>query len=215
MQDRHMPKTSELREDLAFRYRLHEPDAPDGSWAILLHGSGTDETVLLPFAAQVFPQARLLAVRGRIVQEESRRWFARITPVAFDQDSIRSEANVFAAFLVQAGREHGFDPADAVFVGYSNGANLVSSLLFLHPGLVRRAVLMRAMPVLDAPPPADLSAVSVLVLSGKRDATYCPYAGPLAHELRRAGARVEAHAVDCGHEFSDPDAALIRNWLEP
>lgn len=210
-----MPRTSELHEELAFGYRLHEPDAPDGSWVILLHGSGTDETVLVPFAAQVFPQARLMAVRGRIVQEESRRWFARLTPVAFDQHSIRSEAQAFARFLAQVGREHGFDPADAVFLGYSNGANLVSSLLFLHPGLVRRAVLMRAMPVLDAPPPADLSAVSALVLSGTRDATYGPYAAPLAQQLRRAGARVEAHVVDCGHEFSDPDAALIRNWLKP
>lgn len=203
-----------LRRDLAFAYRLYEPAEKDGRVLVLLHGSGTDETVLVPLARQAAPASRLLAVRGRVLQEGSRRWFKRVTPTEFDQQGIRREARKFAAFLGAAGTALGFSPADAVVLGYSNGANLASSVMLLHPGLIRRAVLMRAMPVLHDVPAGDLAGSAVLVLSGAHDVTYGPYAPALSSLLQRHGARVESHVVPCGHEFGDPDAELIRNWLE-
>jgi len=201
-----------LKTGLSFAYRLHR-GSPEGRTFILLHGSGVDETTLVPLAREVSPDATLIAVRGRIMQDDSRRWFTRITPTRFDQKSIRGEAASFAVFVRELAAAENFDAEDVVFIGYSNGGNLVSSLMLLHPGLVRRAALLRSMPVLDHVPPTRLDASKVLVIAGARDETYGPYAPALAALLAEHGADVESLVVPSGHEFGSEDAKRIRKWL--
>ncbi len=208
------PETPPLLGDLDFAYRVYEPADEAGPVLVLLHGSGVDETVLVPLAREIAPQARLMAVRGRVVQDGSRRWFTRITPTAFDQESIRKEARAFARFLPRLAKREGFALGAAVFLGYSNGANLVSSVMLLHPGLIGRAALLRAMPVLDRVPAADLAKTPVLVVAGRQDVTYGSYAPALASLLERHGAAVESRDVPAGHEFGEHDAVLVRRWLE-
>lgn len=202
-----------LHQDLAFPYRLLKPVNGDGECLFLLHGSGVDETTMLPIARQIAPHATLIAVRGRIRQEDGFRWFERITPTSFEQASIRAETSAFAAFSSEAAKRHGLDLARATFLGYSNGANLVSSLMLLNPGLVRKAVLLRAMPVLADTPSADVSGTHVLIIAGAADQTYGPFAPALVTLLHGRGADVDARIVASGHEIGDPDAAIVRQWL--
>jgi len=202
-----------LHRGLSFAYRIYEPSERATHVLVLLHGSGVDETVLVPLAQASAPDARLVAVRGRIVQDGSRRWFTRITPTEFDQRSIREEADAFASFLPEVARREAFDLNEAVTLGYSNGANLASSVMLFHPSLIRFAVLLRAMPVLKDEPTPDLHGVHVLVISGERDTTYGPYAPALRLSLERCRAVVESHTAQSGHEFSNYDVNLIRAWL--
>ncbi|WP_246691389.1 MULTISPECIES: alpha/beta hydrolase [unclassified Mesorhizobium] len=212
-----MPEYTEkhdvLHQDLAFRYRFLEPVNASGECLFLLHGSGVDETTMLPIATQIAPNATLVAVRGRIPQEDGFRWFERITPTRFEQASIRAETSAFAAFASEAARRHRLDLARATFLGYSNGANLVSSLMLLHPGLVRQAALLRAMPVLDDTPSTDLGGTRVLIIAGAGDATYGPFAPALVTLFTKRGADVDARIVASGHDIGDPDAAIARQWL--
>ncbi len=208
------PETPPLYRGLDFAYRVYEPAHEARQALVLLHGSGVDETVLVPLAREIAPSAWLMAVRGRVVQGGSRRWFTRITPTAFDQESIREEARAFVRFLPRLAKREGFDLGAAVFLGYSNGANLASSVMLLHPGLIGRAALLRAMPVLDCVPAADLAKTPVLVVAGREDVTYGPYAPALASLLERHGAAVESRVVPAGHEFGEHDAELVRAWLE-
>src|SRR4051812_38771986 len=128
-----------LREDLDFAYRLYRPRQASGEVLVLLHGSGGDEKTMAPLAEEIAPPALRIAVRGRVRQEDGWRWFARLTPIRFEQQSIRAEVDAFADFAARLAAEHGFDLSSAVFLGYSNGANVISSLMFTHPGLIRRA----------------------------------------------------------------------------
>jgi len=208
-----LPENGALRRDLSFAYRFYRPQDSDGEALILLHGSGVDETTLVPLAAEIAPRTTLMAVRGRIVGDGGMRWFARITPTRFEQQSIRSEADAFATFIVEAMRANGLDPARTTFLGYSNGANLVSSVMLLHPGLIERAVLLRAMPVLDDVPPTDLSKARVLVIAGAADVTYAPFAPALEALLGEHGAAVEARTVASGHEFGAEDVSVVRDWF--
>ena len=141
------------------------------------------------------------------------RWFARITPTRFEQDSIRAEVDAFADFVGRLAEARQLDLKRMTFLGYSNGANLLSSLMLLHPGLIERAVLLRAMPVLDDDAVADLSGARVLVITGAADITYAPFAPSLIALLRRHGAEVEAHTIASGHEFGSADADIVRDWL--
>lgn len=206
-------ETSALQHDLDFAYRILRPENGNGDVVILLHGSGVDEVTLLPLGRSIAPRSTLIAARGRVPQEGGWRWFERITPTRFDQASIRSEAARFARFAKDVAARESFELRQALFLGYSNGANLISSLMLLHPGLVQRATLLRAMPVLDNAPKTDLAGTDALVLAGRSDLTYGPYTPTLVTLLRGHGARVETQSVALGHEFGAPDEALIRQWL--
>jgi len=209
-----MPDVGALQEHLAFSYRLcGKPENLRSSAMILLHGSGVDETTLTPLGAEIAPDAALIAVRGRVPQEGGWRWFERITPTRFGQASIKTEANAFAQFLKRLVEAQGLDLSRTVFLGYSNGANLVTSVMLLHPGLIGQAVLLRTMPVLDEVPATDLSGTRVLVIKGRADVTYSPFAPALVRLLRSHGARVTARTVPAGHEFGADDARLAREWL--
>lgn len=203
-----------LHRDLAFSYRVSgKPEKLCSNAMVLLHGSGVDETTLLPLGAGIAPDAALIAVRGRVPQENGWRWFERITPTRFGQASIKAEAKAFAQFLRQLVDAQGLDLARTVFLGYSNGANLISSIMLLHPGLIRRAVLLRTMAVLDEVPATDLSGTRVLVIKGRGDVTYSPFAPALVRLLRSHGARVTARTVPAGHEFGADDARIAQEWL--
>lgn len=206
-------ENSILRHDLAFPYRLSRPENASGECLFVLHGSGVDETTLAPLASQIAPRATVVAARGRIPQEDGFRWFERITPTSFDQASIRSETASFANFATEAAKRHGLDLTRATFLGYSNGANLMSSLMLLHPGLVRQAALLRAMPVLDQAPATDLTGTRVLIVAGAADQTYGPFAPALVTLFSQRGAEIDARIVASGHEFGDADAAIVGQWL--
>lgn len=203
----------EINPELGFVHKLHRPARPSGETLVLLHGSGGDESTLLPLAQEIAPNATLLAVRGRVVQDGVTRWYRRVTPVRFDQNDIRAEADAFAMFVKAASKAYGFDLMRTTFVGYSNGANLVAALSLLHPGLVQRAALLRSMPVLDKPPVADLAAANFLVVAGKDDGLYARYAPALEKVLARNGAHVIAHMIPAGHGLYDEDARLVGEWL--
>ncbi|RWB53521.1 MAG: alpha/beta hydrolase [Mesorhizobium sp.] len=202
-----------LHRDLSFSYRLLRPANASGECLFVLHGSGVDETTMLPLARQIAPRAVLVAARGRIAQEDGFRWFERITPTSFEQSSIRAEEAAFAEFAAVAAKRHGLDLQRATFLGYSNGANLVSTLMLLHPGLVRQAALLRAMRVLDDTPAPDLAGTRVLIIAGAADQTYGPFAPALVTLFSQRGAAVDARIVAAGHEFGDADAAIVRQWL--
>ncbi|MBN9221859.1 MAG: alpha/beta hydrolase [Mesorhizobium sp.] len=206
-------ENASLRLDLAFPYRLLDAGKHDGECLFLLHGSGVDETTLVPLARRIAPGAVLIAARGRIPQEDGFRWFERITPTRFDQNSIVAETAGFAAFVVDIAKRHGLDLTRSTFLGYSNGANLVSSLMLLHPGLVHRAALLRPMPVLDHVPATQLGGTRALIIAGAADETYGPFAPALVTLLSSHGGEIDARIVPSGHEIGDPDAAIVRQWM--
>jgi phospholipase/carboxylesterase len=202
-----------LLTDLAFPYRIHDAGGNSRECLFLLHGSGVDETTLVPLARRIAPTAVLVAARGRIPQEDGFRWFERITPTRFEQRSILAETAAFAAFATEAARRHGLDLTRTTFLGYSNGANLVSSLMLLHPGIVRRAALLRPMPVLNDVPAIDLAGTRTLIIAGAADETYGPFAPALVTLLNQRHSEIDARIIPSGHDIGDPDAAIVRQWL--
>ncbi|MCD1620260.1 VOC family protein [Salipiger manganoxidans] len=198
--------------DLPFVHRLHHPEDPDGSVLLLLHGTGGTEADLMPLAHQLAPRATLLGVRGRATEEGVTRWFRRLAMARFDQDDIRAEARAFDAFLDGALGGYGLDPARLTVLGYSNGANFAGAVMALHPGVIRRAILLRPMLVLEDLPKPDLTGLEVLTLSGDRD-PYGAYAPALNDWLAAQGATLEARQLSAGHELGAADLDIARDWL--
>lgn len=196
-----------------FNFVMRRPSEATGETLILLHGSGGDETTLMPLASRIAPHSVLMGVAGRITQEGKKRWYERITPVTFVQEDIRAEADAFADFIVKAVKAEKIDLGRTTFVGYSNGANLLAALALLHPGLVERAVLLRPMPVLESVPASDLARTRILTVVGASDATYAPFGPALQEMLRGRGAKVDARLVERGHGLGDEDVRAVAEWL--
>ena len=198
--------------DLPFIHRVHKPEAPDGTALVLLHGTGGNETSLLPFGTRMAPKATIVSPRGRSTEEGIPRFFRRITAVTFDQKDIISEAEAFAAFMEGASAAYGLDPERTVFLGYSNGANMLGAVMLLKPGVVRNAVLLRAMNVLEELPSPDLTGTNVLMVTGSTD-PYGPYAATLENALDRAGASVENKMLPAGHDIGMADLQLAGEFF--
>lgn len=186
--------------------------ASHGLTLLLLHGTGGDETQLLPLARHVAPGASLLGVRGRSLDEGFPRFFRRFSAVRYDQDQILSEAAALADFVAGAARAYALDPAQVVALGYSNGANMALATLALQPQALAGAALLRPVMPLDDPPAADLRGRSVLVLGGAHD-PYAAHAAGVVPYLEACGARVQAHVLNAGHDLGPEDPARLGAWL--
>ena len=134
---------------------------------LLLHGTGGDETDLLPLGRLVAPGAALLSPRGPVLENGMPRFFRRLAEGVFDEDDLRRRTDDLAAFIRDAQARYGI--AAPVALGFSNGANIAASLLLRHPGLLRGAALLRAMVPYAEPPAARLDGTKVLLLSGTAD----------------------------------------------
>ncbi|MDX0428217.1 ring-cleaving dioxygenase [Sinorhizobium medicae] len=200
------------QRDLPFIHRFYRPEKANDRTFVLLHGSGGNEIDMLPFGHQLDPRATLLGVRGRSTEEGFPRWFRRFSMTKFDQQDIRAEAEAFVAFVAGTREGYGLDLEKTVFIGYSNGANLLAAVLLLHPGSIRNVVLMRAMAALDDTPEPDLTGTKVLMLTGKDD-PYGKHAPELKSALGDSGANFEAIDLDIGHGIGVEDIAVIRPWL--
>lgn len=200
---------------LHFVHRFHHPAEPDGMILVLLHGTGGNEADLMPIAHRIAPHATLLGVRGRSTEEGVSRWFRRLNAVTFDQADIRAEAEAFVAFIDEASVAYGLPRERMIFLGYSNGANLLGAILHLLPSSISRAILLRPAQVLNPAPEATgskLSSHNVLMVNGTKD-PYSSLAADLAESLRRAGADVDSRNVAAGHELSPEDVRLAQDWL--
>ena len=102
-----------------------------------------------------------------------------------------------------ASAEYGIDRSKLVAVGYSNGANVAASTILLHPGLLKAAVLFRAMVPFEPDLTPDLSGMPVFLAAGRMDRMIPPdNTQRLADILDEAGADVDLRWRDTGHPLT-------------
>lgn len=142
------------------------------------------------------------------------RFFRRLAEGIFDEKDLIFRTHELAAFLRAAAAQYGLTTNDITAVGYSNGANVAASLMLLHPGLLRRAVLWRAMVPLTPQPLPDLSGSEVLLLSGLQDPILPPEgANRLEQLLQQAGAGITHQRQAAGHGLIPSDLQQARDWI--
>jgi phospholipase/carboxylesterase len=176
---------------------------------LTLHGTGADETQLLPLAAEVAPGHAALGVRGRVLEAGMPRYFRRLSMHEYDIDDLRVQAGDLADWLLA---RPGFQPM--VVLGYSNGGNMGAALLLLRPETLAGAILMRANLPVEPDPMPRLDGRHVLLLNAAQD----PYARPgdaerLLELLQAAGAEAELHVQPGGHDLTPADVEVARGWF--
>lgn len=198
--------------ELSFLHRFEPATRAGAPPALLLHGTGGDESDLLSLGRTVAPGAALLSPRGKVLEAGMPRFFRRLREGVFDEDDVRFRANELADFIADARAAYDLPPPIAI--GFSNGANIAAAVLMLRPEALAGAALLRAMTPLANPPRADLTGKPVLILSGAMDPIVpAANAERLATALTEAGAKVERHALPAGHGLSQADVSLTAAWM--
>lgn len=202
-------------EDLGFVHRFVPAQGENKvPTLLLLHGTGGDESDLLDLGHSLAPEAALLSPRGKVSEHGAARFFRRLQEGVFDIEDLHHRTHELARFVQQATETYRVDANPVIAVGYSNGANIAGSLLLLHPGLLRGAVLFRPMVPFVPDPMPDLSETHVLVSAGQSD--------PLVPEeqvdnlialLGEAGAEVDVSWQPGGHGLDPGDIRLASEWL--
>ncbi|KQT08206.1 MULTISPECIES: alpha/beta hydrolase [Bradyrhizobium] len=198
--------------DTAFIHRFEPATSAGSPPLLLLHGTGGDENDLLGLGRMIAPGAALLSPRGRVLERGMPRFFRRLAEGVFDEDDVRRRARELGDFVAEARQRYGI--AAPIAVGFSNGANIAAALLLLKPELLAGAILLRAMVPLSDPPKADLGSKPILLLSGHGDPIVpATNSARLAALFTEAGARVTHKVLPAGHQLSQADVTLARDWI--
>jgi len=197
---------------LGFVHRFVPAEADGRTPLLLLHGTGGDESDLIPFGLQLSPGAALLSPRGKVNEGGAARFFRRRAEGVFDTEDLAFRTNELADFMVQAQKVYGL--AEPIAIGFSNGANIAWSLLYNRPETIAGAILIRAMLPFEPPSLPDIKNVPILILSGASDPIVSVETRDrLAQSLKSAGADVRYEVLPAGHQLTRQDLALASEWL--
>ena len=183
----------------------------EGALVFAFHGTGGDERQLTPLARQIWPQAAIVAPRGDVSEHGALRFFRRKAEGVYDFEDLARRTAAMVDFVAAHKARIGGGPVAGI--GYSNGANILASVVFAAPDLFDEVALMH--PLIPWTPAEDpgLAAARVLITAGRRD-PICPpdQTRALADYLVRQGAEVRTEWHDGGHELRDSEIAALASW---
>ncbi|WP_417720686.1 alpha/beta hydrolase [Salipiger sp.] len=193
---------------MAAPHALITPPAPGAPLIFAFHGTGGDEHQFFDFARELVPGAGVVSPRGAVSEHGAARFFRRTGEGVYDMDDLARRTEDMAAFVAERIAEH---PGAPVYgFGYSNGANILASVLMRHPGLFQRIGLLHPLIPWDPAPASGLAGRQVLISAGRRD-PICPW--PLSERLiawfREQGADVATEIHDGGHELRASEATAL------
>jgi phospholipase/carboxylesterase len=199
---------------LGFAHHFEPATVQGAPFVLLLHGTGGDENSLLPLGKAIAPGAALLSPRGKVVEQGMARFFRRLAEGVFDQEDLEARTKDLAEFIDRASAAYSIPKGKLVAAGFSNGANIASSLFLRFPETIAGAALMRGMVPFIPQQPVDLKGKPVLILSGTDD----PIVGTdevadLADIFRAAQATVTLHWETAGHNLSQGDVLMAFDWI--
>jgi predicted esterase len=204
----------QLTDDLGFIHKWvpAESGSTDPVTLLLLHGTGGDENAFLPVGKELWPGAALLALRGKVLENDLSSSFGRCTKD--DMGDLKSRAEQLAQFIGAASKRYGFRKRRLIIVGYANGANLAASLILLHPHYLAGAVLFRAIVPLVPDLIRDFSHLSVFIGAARLD-PLIPSGQPeeLAALFESGGADVTISWHQGGRELGEDDIQAAKYWL--
>jgi phospholipase/carboxylesterase len=200
--------------DLGFIHRFR-PAAPGiRDTLLVLHGTGGNEDDLIGIAQTVAPGAAVISPRGKVLEGGAPRFFRRRAEGVFDPAEVRAGGEELAGFIRAAARRYELDAGRIFALGYSNGANVASTVMLIDPDVIHSAVLLRPMLVFEPEEKADLKGKAVLLSAGRVDPIVpVDSVEKLARLLEDRGAEVTLNWQLGGHNLVPSEMKEAAEWL--
>lgn len=206
------------KNQLGFIHKFIPPESlknKNSLTLLLLHGTGGEENDLIPIAKMLeITNASILSPRGKVLENGMPRFFRRLAEGVFDIEDLKFRTNELADFVQNASRRYAFDLNRIMAIGYSNGANIAASVLLLRPEILSYAILFRPMIPLIPDTLPNLSDKHIIISAGSHDPIVPSHqTEDLFDLLRNAGAHVTIQWQNSGHELTQRDVKVTRNWV--
>jgi phospholipase/carboxylesterase len=182
---------------------------------VLLHGTGGNEEDLIFLGKEIEPNASILSPRGKVLENGMPRFFRRLSEGIFDIEDLKFRTHELADFIQKCSLHYKFDLNQTIAVGFSNGANIAASMLFLRPALLQGAILFRAMvPFLPDDPFPNLSSKKILLSAGLNDpiATRTEIEN-LYNLFQKTNANIILKWQHSSHNLIQDDLVIAQKWL--
>src|SRR6202795_4985518 len=204
-----------MTDDIGFIHRFWPAeDKTSAETLVVLHGTGGDENDLIGIGQAIAPGAAILSPRGNVLEAGAPRFFSGLAEGVFDPKEVRSRAEELARFIRAAVITYRLDHTRVFALGYSNGANVASTVMFVEPGILQGAILFRPMLVYEPTEKQDLSGSAVFISAGRMD-PIVPTASVdrLVKLFELAHAEVTLKWQLVGHNLVPSEVSEAANWL--
>lgn len=188
------------------------PGSAGGPALFVFHGTGGDEQQLMSLGRELLPTATIIAPRGDVSEFGAARFFRRTGEGVYDMDDLARATTKMAGFIRE--QVEAFKPQLVYSLGYSNGANILASVVFAEPALFNGVVLMHPLIPFEPRISGDLKQSRILITAGRRD-PICPpnLTNRLDAYLRAAGADATVEWHEGGHELRPNEIDAARRFL--
>jgi phospholipase/carboxylesterase len=175
----------------------------------VFHGTGGDENQFFELARQLRPDATIIAPRGDVSEGGASRYFRRTGEGVYDMNDLAKRTRAMADF-VKATKGEG----PVYGMGYSNGANILASVMFEAPELFDAAVLMHPLIPWSPEPVPGLKGRQILITAGEHDPICpAPQTRALAGYFEAQGAEVDLEWHGGGHEVRNEELQAIARFM--
>ena len=182
---------------------------------ILFHGTGGSENDLIGIGQAIDAKANILSVRGNVSEHGMARYFRRIKEGVFDEKDLTFRTHELYEFLIEASNTYDFDLNNLVGFGYSNGANILSSLIFHYPNLFQGAVLSHPMIPYKSFDVPRLEGLRIFIGAGENDPLVQISETQALKDLYVSNkADVTMYMGQQGHRLSQVELDQVISWYQ-
>lgn len=180
---------------------------------ILLHGTGGSADSLFDIGSYIDQDATLIGLQGEVMENGMRRYFERYPDGTFKLKSLAKATSDVYETLNEILKD--FEGYEVVMMGYSNGANVMQSLLKTYENIgLDYAVLYHPSETLVDVPFKVQDNLKVLVTSGKND----PFISDdqlnnMLSDLRNSGYITSEVNHDYGHQLIHDELEKTKDFI--
>lgn len=175
------------------------------------HGTGGSEDQFFDLARGIAPQSTIICPRGDVSEMGQLRYFRRTGEGIYDMANLAIRTDRMADFI-EAHRQD-YPDAPVFGFGYSNGANILASVLMKRPDLFDRVGLLHPL-IPWAPAAIDLSGKEILITAGQTD-PICPWpqSEALMDWVTACGGTLHTSVHPGGHDLHQDEITALTSLL--
>ncbi|WP_390406844.1 alpha/beta hydrolase [Lacticaseibacillus jixiensis] len=189
-------------------------DGHNAQTLLLLHGSGGSAQDLIPIGHKLAPEAALLSIPGRVIENGQRRYFKHNADGGFDLNDLAKQTAWLLNTVDHELISHRRDAAQLTVVGYSNGANIAARATLSGPVPWQRGVFLHAMRLGGEELAARLDDFAGWFSYGTRDALVSEANfHSLVAMFQGSGATTTVFTHQRGHALTPLELEAAAQWL--
>lgn len=181
----------------------------------LLHGTGGDKEDLLFLNDYLRGNYNLVGLEGNVFEAGMKRFFRRLAPGVFDEESIKVESEKLRQFIISWQGSYDLAKENSLFLGYSNGANILLAMLAFAPEVVNNLLLLHPMlPFSFESLGLDLSQHKIYLTTSDNDQMIsAEESQAVAEALKKGQAQLIHKKYLTGHQISEEEIQDLTDYL--